>query len=97
MRSKTLILWVVVASCGTAAASAPTVFQQRETVLNRIADRCLASRSAWQLIDANHLTLRGNVHPGDKSTNCLINELFKSKLPVKFGFVGREYYPEKKP
>jgi len=38
-------------------------------------------------LDADHVTLQGAAYTDPKSS-CLIDELFKSKLPVKLGFIA---------
>jgi len=78
----------LLASCGNAAAPSPTIMQQRQAVLDRIADRCAAPRNAWKLLDQDHVTLEQPVYVADARVSCLINELFKSKLPVKLGFIA---------
>jgi len=62
--------------------------QQRQAALDRIADKCGAPRNAWKLIDQDRATLEPGPYMSDARGSCLINELFKSKLPVKLGFVA---------
>jgi hypothetical protein len=65
-----------------------SVKDQRQTVLNGIADRCGLPRTAWKLLDQDHVTLEKPAYESDTRGSCLINELFKSKLPVRLGFIA---------
>src|SRR5207253_5717653 len=69
-----------------------TIHEQRQTVLNGIADKCGLDRSTFKLIgdDELHVQPRPNAHY--ESVDCALSELRNAKLPVKMGFVGNEYY-----
>jgi hypothetical protein len=87
---------LLLASCGKSAAPIVSVTQQRQAALDRIADRCGAPRNSWKLISQDQITLEQPAYTSDARGSCLINELFKSKLPVKLGFVAEPPAEERK-
>jgi hypothetical protein len=62
--------------------------QQRQTALDRIADDCRMPRSSWKMIGEAEVTLTPVALQSDVGGSCLINELFKSKLPIRLGFMS---------
>ena len=86
---KVVGLAVIVMACAGCSKPAPSAsaLDERQAALNAIADKCGVPRSAWRLLDADHVTLQGAAYTDPKSS-CLIDELFKSKLPVKLGFIA---------
>jgi hypothetical protein len=71
-----------------------TIREERQAILNGMADRCRLPRSSWKLISESQVTLELAPGTNYEKTDCLLSELRKSKLPLNLGFVGREHYQE---
>jgi hypothetical protein len=93
-----LISWfLLISACHPVANPSPDTLQQRQEILDRIADDCGMPHSSWNLLDKDHLTLRPEPNTPYEKVDCLLRGLDKSKLPVSLGFVGNEAYPGNAP
>ena len=69
-----------------------SVHDQRQAVLDKIADKCGLPRSVFTLTGDDELTLQPESTSAYSSVDCALSEIKKSKLPLKLGFVGNEAY-----
>jgi|tagenome__1003787_1003787.scaffolds.fasta_scaffold20930879_2 hypothetical protein len=69
-----------------------SIHEQREEVLNKIADKCGLARSTFKLVGNDELHILPDLKAPYERLDCALSELRKANLPVKMGFIGNEYY-----
>ena len=96
---KVVGLAAIVMACAGCSKPAPSAsaLDDRQAALNAIADRCRMPRSSWKLIDETRVALDVARNTDVAKSTCLLTEFNKSHLPLKLGFIGREYYPDAHP
>jgi hypothetical protein len=72
------------------------VKNERQAILNGIADKCGLARSTFKIIGDGNLRVQPSPDAHYESVDCALTELRKNKLvsDLPTGFVGNEYVPE---
>ncbi len=71
-----------------------TIHDQRQAVLDGIADKCGLTRSTFKLVGNDELHVQPSPDAQYERVDCALTELKKANMPVKMGFVGNEYVAE---
>jgi len=71
-----------------------TLHEQRQQILDRIADTCGLARSTFKLNGDDDLHIQPDPNAKYESVDCALTALKKANMPVKMGFVGNEYIAE---
>jgi hypothetical protein len=71
-----------------------TLHEQRQEVLDRIADTCGLARSTFKLNGDDDLHIQPDPDAKYERVDCALTELKKANMPVKGGFIRNEYVAE---
>ena len=80
------------AACSPAPVKKLTLHDQRQQVLDQIADRCGVLRATFHLVGDEELTMRPDPNEDYEDLDCALKAVTESKIPFKLGFVGNEAY-----
>jgi hypothetical protein len=72
---------------GQAAASHVTQSQ-----LNKLSDVCKAPRAWLRSLGHGEVRFRPSKNAKYRTVDCVLNQMKRSKLPMKLGFIGNEQY-----
>jgi len=73
----------------TGQVSGPQITQ---TKLDKLSDACKAPRAWLRSIGHDEVTFMPPMNARHRTANCVLNQIKRSKLPMKLGFIGNEQY-----
>ena len=79
-------------ACSVAPAKKMTLHDQRQNVLDRIADKCGLPRSFFSLVGDDELTPKPDPNVEYLRVDCALQGIKNSRIPFRLGFIGNEAY-----
>jgi hypothetical protein len=80
--------------CKGSVQQQTSLHDQRQAVLNQIADKCGLPRAALELFGDDEIHFQPPSAASYESVDCALREVPKANLHVRMGFVGNEYFHE---